>query len=37
MIDRLGVKRVGKAVRIGDMQVRKSGTDTLVCGYLLRE
>jgi diaminohydroxyphosphoribosylaminopyrimidine deaminase / 5-amino-6-(5-phosphoribosylamino)uracil reductase len=34
MIDRLGVKRVRQAIRIRDMQVGKSGTDTLVCGYL---
>jgi diaminohydroxyphosphoribosylaminopyrimidine deaminase / 5-amino-6-(5-phosphoribosylamino)uracil reductase len=34
MIDRLGVKRIRQAVRIRDMQVRKSGADTLVCGYL---
>jgi diaminohydroxyphosphoribosylaminopyrimidine deaminase / 5-amino-6-(5-phosphoribosylamino)uracil reductase len=34
MIDRLGVKRVRQAIRIQDMQVRKSGADTLVCGYL---
>jgi diaminohydroxyphosphoribosylaminopyrimidine deaminase/5-amino-6-(5-phosphoribosylamino)uracil reductase len=34
MIDRLGVKGVRQAIRIQDMQVRKSGADTLVCGYL---
>jgi diaminohydroxyphosphoribosylaminopyrimidine deaminase/5-amino-6-(5-phosphoribosylamino)uracil reductase len=34
MIDRLGVKRVRQAIRIQDMQVRKSGADTLVLGYL---
>jgi diaminohydroxyphosphoribosylaminopyrimidine deaminase / 5-amino-6-(5-phosphoribosylamino)uracil reductase len=37
MIDRLGVKRIKQAIRIRDMQVRKSGADTLVCGYLLRQ
>ena len=34
MIDRLGVKRVKQAIRIRDMQIRKSGPDALVCGYL---
>jgi len=34
MIDRLGVKRVREAIRVGDIEVRKSGGDTLVCGYL---
>ncbi len=34
MIDALGVKRVRQAIRIQDMQVRKSGPDTLVAGYV---
>jgi diaminohydroxyphosphoribosylaminopyrimidine deaminase / 5-amino-6-(5-phosphoribosylamino)uracil reductase len=34
MIDGLGVKRVSRAIRIQSMEVRKSGTDTLVSGYL---
>jgi diaminohydroxyphosphoribosylaminopyrimidine deaminase / 5-amino-6-(5-phosphoribosylamino)uracil reductase len=34
MIDRLGVKRVKQAIRIRDMQIRKSGPDALVSGYL---
>jgi diaminohydroxyphosphoribosylaminopyrimidine deaminase/5-amino-6-(5-phosphoribosylamino)uracil reductase len=34
MIDRLGVKRVKQAIRIQDMQIRKSGPDALVSGYL---
>jgi diaminohydroxyphosphoribosylaminopyrimidine deaminase / 5-amino-6-(5-phosphoribosylamino)uracil reductase len=33
MIDALGVKRVRDAIRIQDMQVRKSGIDTVVSGY----
>jgi diaminohydroxyphosphoribosylaminopyrimidine deaminase/5-amino-6-(5-phosphoribosylamino)uracil reductase len=34
MIDALGVKRVGQALRVQRTRVRKSGTDTLVSGYL---
>ena len=34
MIDALGVKRVGQALRVQKTRVRKSGTDTLVSGYL---
>jgi diaminohydroxyphosphoribosylaminopyrimidine deaminase/5-amino-6-(5-phosphoribosylamino)uracil reductase len=34
MIDALGVKRVGHALRVQRTRVRKSGTDTLVSGYL---
>ena len=34
MIDTLGVKRIRQAVRITDMQVRRSGRDTLVSGYV---
>jgi diaminohydroxyphosphoribosylaminopyrimidine deaminase/5-amino-6-(5-phosphoribosylamino)uracil reductase len=34
MIDGLGIKRVRQAMRIRHMQVRPSGTDTLVSGYL---
>jgi len=34
MIDALGVKRIRQAIRIQDMQVRKSGPDTLVSGYV---
>jgi diaminohydroxyphosphoribosylaminopyrimidine deaminase / 5-amino-6-(5-phosphoribosylamino)uracil reductase len=34
MIDGLGVRRVREAIRVEDMEVRKSGADTLVCGYL---
>ena len=34
MIDALGVKRVGHALQIQRTRVRKSGTDTLVSGYL---
>jgi diaminohydroxyphosphoribosylaminopyrimidine deaminase / 5-amino-6-(5-phosphoribosylamino)uracil reductase len=34
MIDRLGVKRVREAIRVEDIQIRKSGADALVCGYL---
>jgi diaminohydroxyphosphoribosylaminopyrimidine deaminase/5-amino-6-(5-phosphoribosylamino)uracil reductase len=34
MIDGLGVKRVSRAIRIQSMEVQKSGTDTLVSGYL---
>ena len=34
MIDALGVKRVGQALRVRRTRVRKSGTDTLVSAYL---
>jgi diaminohydroxyphosphoribosylaminopyrimidine deaminase/5-amino-6-(5-phosphoribosylamino)uracil reductase len=34
MIDGLGIKRVRQAICIRDVQVRPSGTDTLVSGYL---
>jgi diaminohydroxyphosphoribosylaminopyrimidine deaminase/5-amino-6-(5-phosphoribosylamino)uracil reductase len=34
MIDALGVKRVRRALRVQRTRVRKSGTDTLVSGYL---
>jgi diaminohydroxyphosphoribosylaminopyrimidine deaminase/5-amino-6-(5-phosphoribosylamino)uracil reductase len=34
MIDALGIKRVRQAIRIRHMQVRSSGADTLVSGYL---
>ena len=34
MIDALGVKRVGQALRVQKTRVRKSGTDALVSGYL---
>jgi diaminohydroxyphosphoribosylaminopyrimidine deaminase/5-amino-6-(5-phosphoribosylamino)uracil reductase len=34
MIDTLGVKRIRQAIRIQDMQVRRSGSDTLVSGYV---
>jgi diaminohydroxyphosphoribosylaminopyrimidine deaminase/5-amino-6-(5-phosphoribosylamino)uracil reductase len=34
MIEGLGVKRVRRAIRIQDLQVSNSGSDTLVCGYL---
>jgi diaminohydroxyphosphoribosylaminopyrimidine deaminase/5-amino-6-(5-phosphoribosylamino)uracil reductase len=34
MIDKLGVKRVRQAISVKRMQVRQSGTDILVSGYL---
>jgi diaminohydroxyphosphoribosylaminopyrimidine deaminase/5-amino-6-(5-phosphoribosylamino)uracil reductase len=34
MIDTLRVKRIRQAIRIRDMQVRRSGNDTLVSGYV---
>jgi diaminohydroxyphosphoribosylaminopyrimidine deaminase/5-amino-6-(5-phosphoribosylamino)uracil reductase len=34
MIDQLDVKRVRQALHIKDVEVRKSGADTLVSGYL---